>query len=1436
MKLKKKGKPAKPGGSLRRLRALWRQTARSARLQPVFRQPTREEDLDVIRTEADQTRNLCSAPGAPQRVATRIRTASRRPPTLAHRASEPRSKPPQVRGSGAVLCVWGADSSVAEGRRRGSKGGGASGLLSPRSGSMETNHETESGSNRDDPPLRYYRLLAPPLQLLSAAVWQVVQQGLVDHYGMLEEFVTMVTELVPELMSYSQRAQLILGLRARLVLEMCRGENPADVQTIQPHLDRIKAPVSSAKDHHVTIDQVEESEVNFVELVHSLLQDPSERNYFFQEIYPVYFGPKYDASLEMLVWEFIARLEELMPPPDFTQLAALLGDAPAILEECLQTHFPPDDMKAVLEHHRNLGHFEEKDPGLLPMDDCILSSLLLPPGAKPAPDTVSCTPAHKDSAPPDLLTQTTRALRSGGGGAERPSRKSAESARQRMRETSGGGSWRGGSRAGANSQEKKKAQSETIDLTSFSEAAADSDSGASESNQSARARKRKLSGGGSGGLDIPTKQLLDAFLDSSVDGENSGESPLISIWGDYTDTQESSFPMAAAAADAKVPWSDEETLHLLDIWGKDSVQRALKGCLKNRHIFTQIAQKMAERGYMRTVEQCQTRIKRLKKGYRQNRKGNSKVERKFYAQLERVLGSSGAAPSTVPEITYDVEEILDEDKPQEEEEDFQFLGPPSQMEIGTRSVPWKDLETLSLIKIWGGDKMQAELRGTHRNAPIFSVISAQLTSQGFPRTPEQCQTRLKKLKSNFRQCYQNNLRGGDRVECKFYNELGRILVKDFPLVPQLEEMQDDLEDALALYGQPDDEPAVVSHEDRKKVPWSDKETIILLELWGDSQVQQNLRRYPHNGHLFTEISRKLSAHGYSRSAEQCHTRIKRLKASYRQCQESMSSSGSDRPDFKFYDLLEQILDKQPSTSSAVVTDSIEISEDSNGESVSEKDGESERPVSSLWTDEETLALIDVWGDEDVQKALRGYVHNGRVYAEISERLRDHGFAKTTEQCRWKVKALRINFRQCYDRKKNGKKVDYKFYDELEQILGQEASSLDEYDERDEQLELEQAAADGLNNPWTEHETAALIEVWAADDVQHSLKTCVRNGHIFAEIAEKMALLGYLRTAEQCHTRIKRLKKTYRRYCNSQRNGGRSSAYRYFTLLAPVLGDDTIFTDILDATAVDANLPPLLDEDPILYEQPSTSHPPADSSRKTPWTEEETRTLLGIWGGDYVQLTLKGCLKNRHVFEYISEKMSDQGFVRTSEQCSTRIKRLKHGYFHEKEDFKFFNDMEKIYNKDLKVDSTIADASLSEDLEGFEPEKETGQRHSGNQWPLADSTKLPWSDGETETLLTVWGSEEVQENLKSSTKNKHIFLQISQAMNGQGYMRTPEQCQSRVKRLRANFRHFLQGRSRGDRQECKFFDLLAKNFGSKYGMNADSLADDDAAAAADVTES
>lgn len=49
-------------------------------------------------------------------------------------------------------------------------------------------------------------------------MWQVVQRGDVQDYGMLEEFISTVTEIVPELLNPDQKAQLLLGLRARVRL------------------------------------------------------------------------------------------------------------------------------------------------------------------------------------------------------------------------------------------------------------------------------------------------------------------------------------------------------------------------------------------------------------------------------------------------------------------------------------------------------------------------------------------------------------------------------------------------------------------------------------------------------------------------------------------------------------------------------------------------------------------------------------------------------------------------------------------------------------------------------------------------------------------------------------------------------------------------------------------------------------------------------------------------------------------------------------------------------------------------------------------------------------------------------------------------------------------------------------------------------------------
>ncbi|KAJ8403264.1 hypothetical protein AAFF_G00354810 [Aldrovandia affinis] len=236
-----------------------------------------------------------------------------------------------------------------------------------------------SRTENSDPslPLSSLRLLVPPLRLVSAAMWQVVQKQDIMHYGKLEELVSLVTEAVPELLSYRQRTQLILALRVKLILELCRSEHTADPHTIQLHLDRIRSPSISPEHTESTEVEVERSAANFLELVHALLEDPAEREHFFQEVFPVQFGPKYDTALQALVWEFLSRLEQLLPIPDLQQTLPWLGAAPCVLEECVQSVSNPQHLQALLHHYRCLGHLDMNETPPF-KDNNIFSSLSLP--------------------------------------------------------------------------------------------------------------------------------------------------------------------------------------------------------------------------------------------------------------------------------------------------------------------------------------------------------------------------------------------------------------------------------------------------------------------------------------------------------------------------------------------------------------------------------------------------------------------------------------------------------------------------------------------------------------------------------------------------------------------------------------------------------------------------------------------------------------------------------------------------------------------------------------------------------------------------------------------------------------------------------------------------------------------------------------------------
>ncbi|XP_029318366.1 zinc finger protein 180 isoform X2 [Cottoperca gobio] len=210
-------------------------------------------------------------------------------------------------------------------------------------------------------------------------MWQLAKQKDVMNYEKLQEFVFMVTESVPGLINNRQRAQLILGLRARLILELCKGSarGSVDSQVVQSYLNRL--PITSANIDCRDAD-VQTTESTFIALVQSLLKDPVERAYFFQEVFPVEYGPQYDAALHVLLWELLSKLEKLLPVPDLKQTAAWLSLAPSVLEECVQSS--PEELCLIFKHYKTSGLLKMPYGPSSSIGSCIMSALSIPPSQK----------------------------------------------------------------------------------------------------------------------------------------------------------------------------------------------------------------------------------------------------------------------------------------------------------------------------------------------------------------------------------------------------------------------------------------------------------------------------------------------------------------------------------------------------------------------------------------------------------------------------------------------------------------------------------------------------------------------------------------------------------------------------------------------------------------------------------------------------------------------------------------------------------------------------------------------------------------------------------------------------------------------------------------------------------------------------------------------
>lgn len=120
----------------------------------------------------------------------------------------------------------------------------------------------------------------------------------------------------------------------------------------------------------------------FVDVVKRLLKDPAEKDRFFQSVFPEEFGPAFDEALHALIWLFLSRLEKFVPYQTFQQFACVLGEAPSVLEECVQSVSQCEELRSLLQYQRNLITLDHHD--LVSDGACIISALKLPP-VRPSP-------------------------------------------------------------------------------------------------------------------------------------------------------------------------------------------------------------------------------------------------------------------------------------------------------------------------------------------------------------------------------------------------------------------------------------------------------------------------------------------------------------------------------------------------------------------------------------------------------------------------------------------------------------------------------------------------------------------------------------------------------------------------------------------------------------------------------------------------------------------------------------------------------------------------------------------------------------------------------------------------------------------------------------------------------------------------------------------
>ena len=105
--------------------------------------------------------------------------------------------------------------------------------------------------------------------------------------------------------------------------------------------------------------------------------------------------------------------------------------------------------------------------------------------------------------------------------------------------------------------------------------------------------------------------------------------------------------------------------------------------------------------------------------------------------------------------------------------------------------------------------------------------------------------------------------------------------------------------------------------------WSADEIKVLLNLWAEPGVQEQLRSTQRNERVFAQLSSELATHGFDKTTSQCRFKIKQLKQKYKHVREQKDSK---KQRSRWFAMLDKVLGRCEPQTEVVDSDQQDLSE------------------------------------------------------------------------------------------------------------------------------------------------------------------------------------------------------------------------------------------------------------------------------------------------------------------------------------------------------------------------------------------------------------------------------------------------------------------------------------------------------------------------------